>query len=61
MLSGLVAPGDGGAILDRTAIVLAQVPKRASLAVVESVIGLYNGLVAAEGTPKGVQIPSGSV
>jgi hypothetical protein len=56
-----VAPGEyGGAILDRTAIVLAQVPKRANLARV-SVIGLYNGLVAAQGTPKGVQIPSDTV
>ncbi|MSO78117.1 MAG: hypothetical protein EXQ79_00740 [Acidimicrobiia bacterium] len=53
-LTGLVVPGVyGGVIFDRTAIVLASVPRRSKLARVD-VIGLYNGLVAAEGTPQGV-------
>jgi hypothetical protein len=60
-LTGLVVPGEyGGVIFDRTAIVLAAVPTRSKLARVE-VVGMYNGLVAAEGTPKGVDTPSDAV
>jgi hypothetical protein len=60
-LTGLVVPGEyGGVIFDRTALVLAAVPKRSKLARVD-VIGLYNGLVAAEGTPKGVEAPGDAV
>ena len=60
-LTGLVVPGEyGGVIFDRTAIVLAAVPKRAKLARVD-VIGLYNGLVSAEGTPKGIDAPNDAV
>jgi hypothetical protein len=60
-LTGLIEPGEyGGVIFDRTAIVLAAVPKRGNLARVE-VIGLYNGLVAAEALPKGVEVPNDAV
>jgi hypothetical protein len=60
-LTGLVVPGEyGGVVFDRTAIVLAAVPKRSKLARVD-VIGLYNGLVAAKGTPKGVEVPGDAV
>jgi hypothetical protein len=60
-LTGLVVPGEyGGVRFDRTAIVLAAVPKRGKLARVD-VIGLYKGLVAATGTPEGVDAPSDAV
>lgn len=60
-LTGLVVPGEyGGAIFERTALVLAAVPKRSNLARVD-VIGFYNGLVAAQGTPKGVNVPGDAV
>ncbi len=60
-LSGLVPPGEyGGVIFEHTAILLAAVPKRSKLARVD-VIGLYSGLVAAEGTPPGVRAPSDAV
>jgi hypothetical protein len=60
-LTGLVVPGEyGGVIFDRTAIVLAAVPKRAKLARV-NVVGMYNGLVKAEGTPKGLDVPNDAV
>ena len=60
-LSGLVTPGEyGGVIFEYTAIVLAAVPKQGKLARVD-VVGFYNGLVAAEALPRGVDIPADAV
>ncbi len=58
VLGGLIPPGDyGGAQLDRLAILAGFVPNRARNELVQ-VIGLYEGLVRAEGTPGRASAPA---
>ncbi len=53
-LTGLVAPGTyGQARFERSAILVAAVPKRGNLARAD-VIGMYEGLTSAEATPGSV-------
>jgi len=60
-LTGLVVPGEYGSVtFERSAIVLAAVPKRTRLGRVD-VIGFYNGLIAAETSPRGVGAPTDAV
>ena len=60
-LTGLVVPGEYGSVtFDRIAIVLAEVPERSGLGRVD-VIGVYNGLISAETSPRGVGAPDNAV
>lgn len=60
-LTGLVVPGEYGSVtFERTAILLAAVPKRTGLGRVD-VIGVYNGLISAETSPRGVDAPNEAV
>lgn len=60
-LTGLVVPGEYGSVtFERTAILLAEVPKRAPLGRVD-VIGVYNGLISTETSPRGVGAPDDAV
>ncbi|MEX0666116.1 MAG: hypothetical protein WD598_15300 [Acidimicrobiia bacterium] len=60
-LTGLVVPGEYGSVtFERAAIVLAAVPKRTRLGRVD-VVGVYNGLISVETSPRGVGAPDDAV
>lgn len=60
-LTGLVIPGEYGSVtFERTAIVLAAVPTRTRLGRID-VVGVYNGLISVETSPRGVSAPDEAV